>query len=146
MKSILFLTSLLIITSFTISKNTTEEIKQINYGVDFCSGKCNGYCKKEKKYNSKYLITKEEYCKKEVQKNKIDTVTMTSEGWKNVCKYVEIEKFFKVAEITGCPGCSDGGIEWIEIVTSKRIRKIKFEYDHNIKEIGGLLVILRNRK
>lgn len=128
MKSILFLTSLLIITSFTISKNTTEEIKQINYGVDFCSGKCNGYCKKE------------------VQKNKIDTVTMTSEGWKNVCKYVEIEKFFKVAEITGCPGCSDGGIEWIEIVTSKRIRKIKFEYDHNIKEIGGLLVILRNRK
>jgi hypothetical protein len=137
--------SFYIFTSSTFNKKT-EEIKYITYGTDFCSGKCDGYCLKEKKYNSKYLITKEAYCKNDSQKNKIDTTIMTDKRWTNVCHYVEIEKFFKVPEITGCPGCSDGGIEWIEIVTSKRTRKIKFEYDHYIKEIGGLLVILRNRK
>ena len=144
-KITLIIISLYMLTSSAYNK-TSEEIKQIKYGIDGCSGECSGYCLKEVKYNSKYKIVKEEFCKKNIQDNKVDTIKLTDDRWKNICKYVEIEKFFKVPEITGCPGCSDRTIEWIEITTSKRTRKIKFEYDHYIKEIGGLLVILRNRK
>ena len=145
MKSILLLTSIFFILSFTISINNSEEIKQIKYGTDFCSGKCDGYCNKEKIYNSKYLITKESYCRGK-QIGKIDTIQMSSSRWTNICKYVDINKFFKLPTITGSGGASDGGVEWVEIVTTKKTHKIKFDYNDNIKEIGALLVILRNRK
>ncbi len=141
-----FIWLFLTFTIFSSSKESSEKIKTITYGVDFCSGKCDGYCKKQNKYNSKYLVKTEEYCKKDINKVKVDTLLMDDTKWKNICSYIDIEKFFKIDEISGGPGCSDGGIEWIEIVTTTRRRKIKFEYDYYFKEIGGLLVILRNRK
>jgi hypothetical protein len=144
-KLVKFLCVLLLSFLFGSITNDIERIESITYGTDYCSGKCIGFCRKQKKYNSKYIISTEEYCKQD-NKPKIDTTIIDKTRWTNICNYVELDKFLKVPSITGCPGCSDGGIEWIEIVTTKRTHKIKFEYNHFIKEIGGLLVILRNRK
>ncbi|CAF4279798.1 unnamed protein product, partial [Rotaria sordida] len=43
----------------------------------------------------------------------------------------------------GCPGCADGGIEWIEVNWSKESKRVTFEYEALINGIEELIKYLR---
>jgi hypothetical protein len=62
-------------------------------------------------------------------------------------KSLEIDKFFALNEVYGCPDCSDGGAEWIEIITDKdKSHKVTFESGKSIPEINDLIVTLRQER
>jgi|APEBP8051073403_1049400.scaffolds.fasta_scaffold00009_216 hypothetical protein len=62
-------------------------------------------------------------------------------------KSLDIEKFFALKEVYGCPDCADGGSEWIEVITDKdKSHKVTFEYGKTIPEINDLIVNLRQER
>ena len=57
----------------------------------------------------------------------IDTSAIELTYWKELNKYTDLDYFFELPNKIGCPGCTDGGIEYIEIVTPYKKHLVIFE-------------------
>ena len=103
-----------------------QAITQISYGTSF--GFCLGYCKKDICMKSGGIIyTRSGWV------DTIKTITCTEplsdENWNAYRSEINSAKFFELPETIGCPDCTDGGAEYLElIVSSGEIHKVTFEY------------------
>ena len=52
--------------------------------------------------------------------------------------------FRNLEEVIGCPDCTDGGVEWIEITTSELSHKVTFEYFNEPEETQNYIDDLRD--
>ncbi|HLO44010.1 MAG TPA: hypothetical protein VK175_06750 [Leadbetterella sp.] len=113
----------------------------------FCIGKCHAemtikgqnveFLVKERNFETGVLENKE-YAYNEV---------LTKEKLDKIGNLIEVEKFFKLDEVYGCPDCADGGSEWIEITTADdKTKKVTFEYGKTVPEIENLIKLLREER
>ncbi len=101
-------------------------ISEIRYGTSF--GMCGGYCKHDltmTQNNSTY------YCSGWTE----DVIPITktektnAQIWNSINTDLNINAFFDLPEMNGCPDCADGGAEWLEVVLSTGEKhKVTFEY------------------
>lgn len=132
------------------SKSTADlSALSIKSGQSF--GFCVGKCHTEmtiKGQNVEFLV-KERNFETGVLENKEYTYNevLTKEKLDKISNLIEVEKFFKLDEVYGCPDCADGGSEWIEITTSDdKTKKVTFEFGRNVPEIEKLIKLLREER
>ena len=89
-----------------------SEIKQLGYGTSF--GMCFGYCANSILLRSGTVMYSRSGWNDQVTPIKC-TENMTRISWESFKKIVDLNEFFSLPEIIGCPDCADGGAEWVEI-------------------------------
>jgi hypothetical protein len=100
------------------------EIVKIKYGTSF--GFCVGYCWKQ------LIINGDEIQFEKMSREEDEPVNCERDidcsDWTPLVQNIDLEKFFALDEVIGCPDCADGGAEWIEIQTNTSKHKVTFEY------------------
>ena len=56
----------------------------------------------------------------------------------NATQTFDFEAFKALPSIIGCPDCTDGGAEWVEVKKGKQSHKVTFEYNKPPKELVEL--------
>ena len=115
----------------------------ISYGTSF--GECLGYCIRS------IVITGNEI-RFEKSGWEIDgslpdvneSIPMDTTSWTNLLSDIDFEAFFQLDTIIGCPDCTDGGAEWIEIKKEGGIHRVTFEYMNEPNTVKGYIENLRN--
>ncbi|MCM4164378.1 MULTISPECIES: hypothetical protein [unclassified Arenibacter] len=120
-----------------------SDIKQLGYGTSF--GMCVGYCKNEMLLKSDTVIYTRSGWNKQV--DSIDCKeNLTQLSWDSIKKMVDLNEFFSLQEILGCPDCADGGAEWLEIENfSGKKYKVTFEYGKAPEELETIINALRKQ-
>lgn len=136
----------LLFLSSILHKNTNGQnrIIYIKHGTSF--GMCEGYCWNETKIDSLSTTTESINWKKGKRNENLtkrDTSKTENEYWDIILKSISLKKVQKMPTEIGCPDCTDGGAEWIEIGTNKKSYKIVFDFDSKVSELDKLLKILR---
>jgi hypothetical protein len=103
----------------------SEEGVVIEYGTSF--GFCLGYCSRELKVSSSGLLFTKTGTEEDLPEVHC-TADLSSEKFTDLIQPFDMEGFFLLEEIIGCPDCADGGAEWLKITTQKRSHKVTFEY------------------
>ena len=142
---------LLLVLTFVIScdDNTTEvingEVVQINYGTSF--GFCFGYCVNEITVTHENITLEKSGWTDSAGLPKITyQEELSAEVLNDVFAEVDFDEFLKLDEVIGCPDCSDGGTEWIEITTKDKTHRVSFDYylDDEPAELTAIMEPLRD--
>ncbi|CAF1195157.1 unnamed protein product [Rotaria sordida] len=117
-----------------------DGIRSISSGLSY--GKCGGYCSQSiniTKVPSELVALKGPNGDR-VQYPPIQRkFCFNSVEWQELIALLDLEKFKMLDEIQGCPGCADGGIEWIQVDWSKESKRVTFEYEALIADIEELI-------
>jgi hypothetical protein len=127
----------LLVSCGSTSKN--NRIVQINYGVNF--GRCIAYCEQNYAINARKFI-KEEKAHTDTLRYPtiIEQVSTRKEFWDSLISLSLTSNFFELPDVIACPGCADGGVEWLEIIKKNGQRKkVKFDY---LADMGALNPLL----
>lgn len=68
---------------------------------------------------------------------------VSAEQWSKLVATIDKTAFLALPEVIGCPDCTDGGGEWIEIDFGSTKKKITFEAHTEIPELASLTAELR---
>lgn len=68
---------------------------------------------------------------------------MAPDEWSKLVATIDKAAFLALPEVIGCPDCTDGGGEWIEIDFGSTKKKVTFEANAEIPELAGLTAALR---
>ena len=119
-----------------------SDIISIEYGTSF--GECLGYCQHSIKitsnlieYEAVSIVSPEEFPDIHYQKS------ITTDEWDEITDEINFLVFRNLDEVIGCPDCTDGGAEWIDIETSSVSHKVTFEYMNEPEEVTDLINELR---
>jgi hypothetical protein len=121
----------------------TEEGYTITYGTSF--GMCTGDCYKETSITEdEAVLTVASYGNppnngSEVRASK----ELSTQEFERIKDMVEMSAFIILPDRIGCPDCTDGGAEFIEISTVDFQKKVTFEYLDEPSRISDLVVELR---
>lgn len=117
----------------------------VNYGTSF--GMCLGYCRTEMKVTSKgikHVRTARSRNKDEnVKPTLINGIPFTETERDALLSSIDLEAFFKMDTVVGCPDCADGGSEWIEIGRDGETHKVTIEYYANVEGLTAAMQQLR---
>lgn len=132
-----------IIHSCAVAKKR-ENILYVKHGVSY--GRCNGYCYTEDTYTKEDFVRYQQGGGRSDVKdfpNLFDSTSMKEAEWKDLITEIELKEFYALPEKIGCPGCADGGVEWIEIATSEKTYRVTYESGKPDKELTEMLTKLR---
>jgi hypothetical protein len=106
----------------------TNSILKIEYGVSF--GMCAGYCRTWiEASHDKVLYTKAGWQEPPPQScSATFPCQVWPKKWEHILSTIDIDAFFALDEVIGCPDCTDGGAEWVEITTLQGKHKVTYEY------------------
>lgn len=124
----------------SLSNSYTDTIIYIKHGISF--GMCHKYCFHETRIENNRKISVSKFRAKE-QLYISDTLQIDEKYWQNVVQAINLKTFYKLPHTLGCPDCTDGGAEWIEIGTKYNVWKVEFDYGSHITELENLLTIVR---
>jgi hypothetical protein len=144
MKNVMFLI-MMIGLLFSCEKNEVNpsDIKQLGYGTSF--GMCVGFCNNSMLLKSGMITYSRSGWNNQVESIKC-TEKMTQLSWDTIKKSVDLNEFFALPEILGCPDCADGGAEWLEIENfSGKKYKVTFEYGNAPEELKNIVKALRKQ-
>ncbi|RAJ10136.1 hypothetical protein [Arenibacter echinorum] len=121
----------------------SSDIKQLGYGTSF--GMCVGYCKNDMLLKAGTVIYSRSGWNNQVEA--IDCIeNLTQLSWDSIKKAVDLNEFFLLPQIVGCPDCADGGAEWLEIENfSGKKSKVTFEYGKAPEELETIITALRTQ-
>ncbi len=101
-------------------------ITNIKYGTSF--GECIGYCKHDLELKQVKVIYNCSGWVDSVQPVS-KTENLSASAWDSIQSNLNVNTFFQLDEIIGCPDCADGGSEWLEIkLANGESHKVVFEY------------------
>lgn len=66
------------------------------------------------------------------------SATLSRAEWQRIRALAKPAAFSSVAGVHGCPGCADGGAEWVEIRTSESSIRATFDYGRVLDPISDL--------
>jgi hypothetical protein len=143
MKKIIYSLMFLLLFSYGCTDLNDSSIAQVSYGTSF--GMCAGYCKHDMVIKSN-LITYN--CSG--WNNLVEPVSRTeafnSAGWDSIGTDLNMDAFFALPEIIGCPDCADGGAEWLEIkLANGKTHKVTYEYNNEPDDLESVVEILREK-
>lgn len=131
---------LLLVSSVIIScpsSNDEAEIVQIKYGTSF--GECIGYCQRDLTIGPG-LITFRESSWIDTLESIMHTDAITSTDWNELRSSINVYSLLALPDVIGCPDCSDGGAEWLEVELSNgAIHKVIFEYNNEPHALKGCI-------
>ena len=122
--------------------SSTNGVITINYGTSF--GECVGYCVNKISVTDENITlektgwTFEGALPQITQEKEVD-----SDILEELAEEVDLESFFDLDDVLGCPDCADGGAEWIEIVTEEKTHKVMFDYLGEPEELEEIIASLR---
>ena len=124
-----------------------EDVSSISSGLSF--GRCRGYC--QQSVNATNNPVQLSAMK---QPNFADlsfpplrqTFPFSLTQWEELLALVPPKVFSRLGDTIGCPGCADGGIEWIQIDWKDGSKRVTFESERAIKGIEGLIEKLRKMR
>jgi len=126
-----------------VSLTYDSDIISIEYGTSF--GECLGYCIRSIEIAG---IDVEFEASGQTVTDKLPDINISGEisieDWQNLVNKIDFIVFRNLEEVIGCPDCTDGGSEWIEITTSELFHKVTFEYYNEPEEIQNYIDDLRN--
>jgi len=70
----------------------------------------------------------------------------SSNEWNQIISLLNSKIFTTLDDTIGCPGCADGGIEWIQVDWTDETKRVTFEYGRAIKGIENLIEKLRQMR
>jgi len=145
---IIFLLSVLgLFSSCSQNKSTKESVNRqvekilsMHHGESF--GMCDGFCIVVFSYSKNTKVRLQKKWRSDEAKS--DTTVLQTKEWEKIVDLINLDDFFNLNEIYGCPDCTDGGSEWIEIKTTNRNYKVTYDYGKvEIPEIQKLIHKLR---
>ncbi|MDA3953513.1 MAG: hypothetical protein PF485_07690 [Bacteroidales bacterium] len=120
-----------------------SEIVSVAYGTTF--GECIGYCDRTLEIIGTDINFKATGLTATGDLPEIDiSGTISIVDWERLVNSIEFLIFRNMEEVIGCPDCTDGGTEWIEITTDELCHKVIFEFDNEPEEILNYIEELRN--
>lgn len=133
---------ILLISLMTIVYGNIEiqNIQSISSGLSF--GMCRGYCQ------SLINITSNPYeliALRQPNFPQIDfpllqkQFSFESNQWEEIISLINSRTFLALDDTIGCPGCADGGIEWIQINWINGMKRVTFESGNAIKGLEALI-------
>jgi hypothetical protein len=72
--------------------------------------------------------------------------SFSSNEWEQLVSLLNSKIFTALDDTIGCPGCADGGIEWIQIDWINGTKRVTFESGRAIKGIEGLIEKLQQMR
>lgn len=137
--AILFLFSM-VVTACKKDKERPNDTLAISYGLDV--GMCRGYC------NTNLTVKKDLLVMKRTDNNpavaaKICERTISTEDWNTLKTSINLIEFSKLKDTYGCPGCTDLGINWVEITYNGTTKRVTFESGKEPDKMAAYLNILR---
>jgi hypothetical protein len=136
--------ALVLILGLLVSSCTEEdgsEITLVNYGTSF--GECIGYCIHDLDINQT-LATLERIGWIDSIVTQTCSQNLDDNHWDQIITSIDVETFFGLPETIGCPDCTDGGAEWVEIELQNGEKyRVTFEYHNEPSELLSLMAKLR---
>ncbi len=123
-------------TDATDALNTETVV--VRTGTSF--GECLGYCRRE-------LVVERTRLMLTATSNRSGDPDVVAQGllapatWASLARH--LDALDRVAPVIGCPDCTDGGAEWIEVERDGAARKVTFECDADVEALRPLLDVLR---
>jgi hypothetical protein len=117
------------------AEESLKKIAKIKYGNSF--GFCVGYCWKQ------IIITPDEILFEKMARDDNEPVNCERDfnctDWISTNQNANLDNFFDLDEVIGCPDCADGGAAWVEVQTLTKTHKVTFEYMSPPDEISDLV-------
>lgn len=126
-----------------VEDNDNNLISEIRYGTSF--GMCGGYCKHDLMMSQNSSTYR---CSGWTEDVAPITKTEKTDGqlWNSINNDLNLDAFFDLPEVIGCPDCADGGAEWLEIVLSTgETHKVTFEYFNEPASLKLEIELLREK-
>lgn len=136
---IIFVSIIALLSFIACDDNKHEEILFIKHGSSF--NECRGYCYSETTFSKTHIIKFSKSWNHE-KPEKFNSVAINKAKWNKIISKIEVDDFFQLQKVFGCPDCSDGGAEWIEIKTTTKTHKVLFDFDAQIEGISQIRTIL----
>ena len=70
--------------------------------------------------------------------------SISNDIWNRLINLVDFVAIRGMREVYGCPDCTDGGSEWIEVTHSGETKRVTFEYNAILEPITELVDSLRS--
>ncbi len=119
----------------------------VRYGTSF--GECMGYCSRSiDVFSTRVTFFASAYHPKRKFPDVRNEVALNKQEQEELGRLLSGTSADGLTEIIGCPDCTDGGAEWIEITTNGRLRRVMFEYvkpPAQLKALRNRLKSLRDR-
>lgn len=120
-----------------------EADTSISSGYSF--GECIGYCHQEVVFRSAVATYSLRPSNSELGEIEGEVPT-TPEEWQELLAAVELQALQALPDVLGCPDCTDGGAEWIEVEIGNTLKRVTFEFGTAIPSIQPLLDLVRARR
>jgi hypothetical protein len=125
----------------------SKDIRSISSGLSF--GMCRGYCQRSINITSnpvRLVASKEANFAQKPYPPVKQQYPFSSTQWDELVALVNLNTFTKLGDTIGCPGCADGGIEYIQINWADGSKRVTFESGRAIKGFEGLIEKLRQMR
>jgi len=114
----------------------------IKYGTSF--GECRGYCKKDLVIYGRNVTFTATSSIQQQNAEKSISGQLTENEYQHLLSLIDFDEILKYDDVIGCPDCTDGGAEWIQVKQDGQTKKITFEYGDTLKTINKLIEQLRD--
>jgi hypothetical protein len=140
---------LLVISLLTVAYGQfdTKDIQSISSGLSF--GMCRGYCQQSINMTSnpiRLVASKEANFAQKPYPPVKQQYPFSSAQWNELVALVHLNTFTKLGDTIGCPGCADGGIEYIQVNWINGSKRVTFESGRAIKGFESLIEKLRQMR
>ena len=120
-----------------------EHVTEIK--LEYTSAMCQGYCDYSfivNKNIKEIIKTPGKAIPNPELKVKKDTIKLTTEEWQQIRQSFVLDSIRALPKINGCPGCDDGAIGSLQVISEKDTISIKFEGPNPPKSITPLVRLI----
>lgn len=117
-----------------------QDIRSISSGLSF--GRCRGYCQQAVNItlNPLQLVAvKQPNFAQATYPVLRQQHSYSSSQWDELVSLVNAEALTSSADTIGCPGCADGGIEWVQVNWADGVKRVTFESGATIEGLQALI-------
>ena len=126
-------------------QNSTTDKLTIRTGTSF--NMCAGYCKNDYVFNGTSVTLAQGSVLPQAQVTPRSCQSTISQAkWTDIKALANLDAFSKVANVLGCPDCTDGGAEYIEIQVDDQKYRVTFPYGKTIPGFETLVDALRTQR
>ncbi|MEP1034812.1 hypothetical protein [Ekhidna sp.] len=117
----------------------SSDIEKIVFGTSF--GMCAGYCTQTLEISDGQVIkTVIPRLNPELEERSCEK---SFDSYESIVSSVDLVAFAELEETIGCPDCTDGGAEWIEITTPEGSKRVTYEFGKEPSAVKSFIKDLR---
>ncbi|WP_018618864.1 hypothetical protein [Spirosoma luteum] len=127
------------------AQNTATDKLTIRTGTSF--NMCAGYCRNDYVFNGTSVTLAQNGALPQAQVTPRSCQSAINQTqWNDIKTLANLDAFGKIANVLGCPDCTDGGAEYIEIQVDNQKHRVTFPYGKTIPGFETLVDILRTQR